>query len=61
VKKQRTMAEYDRTFSTTANLVSHLLRTAGEIELARRVRPSTRKPGQTIGDDEDETTSVSTP
>lgn len=53
VEKQRSMDQYDLTFSTTANLLSHLLRAAGETELASRVRPSTRKPGQTIEDAQD--------
>ena len=50
VEKQRSMAQYDLTFSTTANLLSHMLRAAGEKELAAKVRPSTRRPGQTIED-----------
>ena len=48
VNKHESMKLYDRTFSATANLVSTLLKVAGENELARRVRPSTRKPGQTV-------------
>ncbi len=53
VDKQRAMEQYDLTFSTTANLLSHLLRAAGETELAAKVRPSTRKPGQTIEEAQD--------
>jgi hypothetical protein len=53
VAKQRAMEQYDLTFSTTANLISHMLRAAGETELAGKVRPSTRKPGQTIEDAQD--------
>ncbi len=54
VDKREAMGRYDRTFSTTANLISHMLRAAGEMELATRVRPSTRKPGQTIEDSKEE-------
>ncbi|MGI5861574.1 MAG: hypothetical protein ACOX6T_05890 [Myxococcales bacterium] len=46
--KNRAIEEYDRTFSLTATLLSTLLEAAGEKTLARRVRPSTRHPGQTI-------------
>jgi hypothetical protein len=53
------MARYDATFSQTATLVSTFLAIAGESELARRLRPSTRKRGQTIehagGDNGDST------
>jgi hypothetical protein len=49
------MEKYDLTFSTTANLLSNMLKAAGEAELAKRVRPSSRKPGQTIEDAQDET------
>ncbi len=55
VDKREAMGRYDRTFSTTANLISHMLRAAGEVELATRVRPSTRKPGQTVEDSKEET------
>ena len=48
VDKQRAMEQYDTTFSTTANLLSHMLKSAGETELAAKVRPSTRRPGQTV-------------
>lgn len=54
VDKREAMGRYDRTFSITANLISHMLRAAGEVELATRVRPSTRKPGQTIEDSKEE-------
>jgi hypothetical protein len=56
VDKQRAMEKYDLTFSTTANLLSNMLKAAGEAELAKRVRPSSRKPGQTVEDAQDETT-----
>ena len=55
VDKREAMGRYDRTFSTTANLISHMLRAAGEVELAKRVRPSTRKPGLTVEDSKEET------
>ena len=48
VNKHESMEQFDRTFSAAANLISTLLKVAGETELARRVRPSTRKPGQTV-------------
>ena len=48
VNKHESMEQYDRTFSAAANLISTLLKVSGESELARRVRPSTRKPGQTV-------------
>jgi hypothetical protein len=47
VAKQRSIEEYDQTFSRVATYVSAMLTIAGEKELARRVRPSTRRPGQT--------------
>jgi hypothetical protein len=47
VAKHAAIEGYDRTFSETANLVSVLLAVAGEKELAKRVRPSSRRPGQT--------------
>ena len=46
--KNRAIEENDRIFSLTATLLSTLLEAAGEKTLARRVRPSTRHPGQTI-------------
>ena len=50
VKKNEAIAEYDNTFSCNANLVSVLLEGAGEKDLARRGRPSTRRRGQTVED-----------
>ena len=52
MNKQNAIETYDDTFSTTANLISHMLRAAGEDALAKRVRPSTRKPGQTVEEPE---------
>ena len=48
--KDKTVAEYDRTFSRIATLASAMLEIAGESELARRVRPSSRRPGRTVAD-----------
>lgn len=47
VAKQRAIEEFDTVFSHTANLMSGFLAIAGEHELARRVRPSSRRRGQT--------------
>ena len=46
VKKGAAIAAFDAGFSSTAGLLSALLTVAGEKELASRVRPSTRRPGQ---------------
>jgi hypothetical protein len=47
VAKNKSVDDYDRGFSTTATLVSALLSAAGQRELARRFRPSTRRTGET--------------
>ena len=47
VAKQRAFEEYDQTFLQVATYVSAMLAIGGEKELARRVRPSSRRPGQT--------------
>ena len=47
VAKTRAIEAYDQTFSQVATYVSAMLAIAGEKELARRVRPSSRRPGQT--------------
>src|SRR5690606_11160363 len=47
VAKQRAIAKYDQTFSGLATVFEGLCILAGERELAVRVRPSRRKPGQT--------------
>lgn len=47
--------EHDAIFGNVASLVSALLKIGGQPELAARVRPSARRPGQTVelaeGDD----------
>jgi hypothetical protein len=47
VAKRQATEAYDKTFSLTATLCSHLLQIAGETELAGRIRPSSRRSGQT--------------
>jgi len=46
-EKNARIAEYDRTFSLTANLLTALLEFAGKGDLADKVRPSTRRAGET--------------
>lgn len=58
VDKDRALSQYDRTFSGVASLVSSLLTLGGESELARRVRPSTRRSGVTTEVDEEPTAPV---
>ncbi len=53
--KNQAMAAYDETFSGVATTLTGLLRVAGKADLAARVRPSTRRPGQTATDAEDKT------
>jgi hypothetical protein len=45
-EKNKAIAEYDATFTAVATLLSGLYRLAGEAELADKIRPSTRRPGQ---------------
>ncbi|MBI3072000.1 MAG: hypothetical protein HYY84_07730 [Deltaproteobacteria bacterium] len=47
VAKTKAIEAYDQTFSQVATYVSAMLAIAGEKELSRRVRPSSRRPGQT--------------
>lgn len=53
VKKRAAMSSFDTAFSGTATLLSALLNVAGNKELASRVRPSSRRPGQAEGAEED--------
>jgi len=53
--KDKAREQYDQTFSRVATLASALLAIAGERELAGRVRPSRRRPGQTADDANDPT------
>lgn len=46
-ERDRALAAYDATFSGVATVLSGLLRLSGKTELAAKVRPSVRRPGQT--------------
>ena len=63
VAKNRALAEHDQVFSDVASLVSAVLRMGGQPELAARVRPSSRRPGQThaIAEGEDDEPSPTEP
>jgi hypothetical protein len=49
LEKDELVANFDRAFSTAANLLSSLLDYAGNPTMARKVRPSRRRPGNTVG------------
>ncbi len=46
--KRQAIETYDQAFACTANMVSTMLQVAGEKDLAKSVRPSTRRTGQTM-------------
>jgi hypothetical protein len=52
VKKNAAMAAFDGGFSNTASLLSALLTIGGQKPLALRVRPSSRRPGQVVSDED---------
>jgi hypothetical protein len=60
VAKNAAVADYDKVFPITATLVSSMLSFAGQKELARRVRPSTRRAGQTTENADSEETGQET-
>ena len=53
--KNAAVTAYDTTFSGVATVLSGLLRLSGKAELAGKIRPSTRRPGQTAEDAGDAT------
>lgn len=61
VEKNRAIAEHDRAFGFAANLLSTMLEAVGDHELARRVRPSRKRPGQTAGEVAEATTTTEAP
>ncbi len=56
VTKNSAINAYDRTFTGIAKVFEGLFTLAGETELAARVRPSRRRPGQTAASTPDEPT-----
>lgn len=51
--KNGAVAAYDQVFGGVATVISGLLRLAGKPELAAKVRPSSRRPGQTAAEADD--------
>lgn len=52
-EKDAALASYDQAFGPSARLLEALFDAAGEPELARRVRPSARRPGRLVAQDTD--------
>jgi hypothetical protein len=50
IAKSAAMAAYDERFSRVATCLAGVFRLAGPVDLAARVRPSARRPGQTEAD-----------
>lgn len=59
--KTHAMADYEASFAGWATAFSGLLRAAGKPELAAKVRPSARRPGQTAEAPEEEPAEPKTP
>ena len=53
--KNQARAAYDELFGGAATMLTGLLRLAGKPDLAAKVKPSVRRPGQTASDAEDNT------